>query len=126
MNCHALQDLGPEHEDLGTSGCMTSLRQLGSSNWRAFTAPDPQKALPRGHLMTYPYDVSREGNVEVLSDCEDFPEGGCSRANQWGGTRPCSLPKRKPLSAMSVKMSVCQSVDCIASITLKEGRCLPF
>ena len=122
-----LQEFGPKHEDpdLGLHDLTEAVQQ---QQLEGIYYICPHKALPRGHLMTYPYEVSREGNVEVLSECEEFPDlGGVLSGKPAVGWYPTpSLSERKAQCNLKKEMFVCQSVGCIASIVLNVGRCLPF
>lgn len=57
-----------------TRNCMDTVRKRALHNWNIYCAParrDTNIDMP-GHLMLYPYDVSRDG--EVTARCETIPD----------------------------------------------------
>lgn len=61
-----------EYMDPGHIDCARKVRRLAGENWNAFSGTETV-SLPHGHLCTYPYHVSREGNVGPLSDSPNIP-----------------------------------------------------
>jgi phospholipase D1/2 len=51
--------------------CLKEVKRKAWENWEAYTG-STLKALPHGHLMTYPYTISKEG--EVKPTVEYFPD----------------------------------------------------
>ncbi|KAK9273120.1 hypothetical protein L1049_017927 [Liquidambar formosana] len=54
--------------------CVRRVRWLGEMNWKQFAADEATEM--RGHLLKYPVDVDRKGNVSPLPGCESFPDVG--------------------------------------------------
>ncbi|CAH9079586.1 unnamed protein product [Cuscuta europaea] len=56
--------------------CVRRVNEIARYNWKAFVAEEYQDM--RGHLMQYPVQVSRSGEVTSLPDFECFPDVGGS------------------------------------------------
>lgn len=54
--------------------CIRRIRWMGEQNWSQFAANEVSEM--RGHLIKYPVDVDRMGEVRPLPWCETFPDMG--------------------------------------------------
>ncbi|KAK2974525.1 LOW QUALITY PROTEIN: hypothetical protein RJ640_002430 [Escallonia rubra] len=56
--------------------CMRRVRSLSEPNWKQYA--DEEVTEMKGHLLKYPVQVDRKGNVNPLPGCETFPDVGGS------------------------------------------------
>ncbi|KAK2981140.1 hypothetical protein RJ640_023871 [Escallonia rubra] len=56
--------------------CVRRVRSLGELNWKQYAAEEVTQM--KGHLLKYPVEVDRKGNVDSLPGCETFPDVGGS------------------------------------------------
>ncbi|KAH7514034.1 hypothetical protein FEM48_Zijuj11G0045800 [Ziziphus jujuba var. spinosa] len=54
--------------------CVRRVRSLSKQNWRQYIADDVTEM--KGHLLKYPIQVDKSGNVKTLPGCETFPDVG--------------------------------------------------
>ena len=54
--------------------CTRRVRELSEWNWKQFAADGITEMT--GHLLKYPVEVDRTGNVKPLPDCREFPDVG--------------------------------------------------
>lgn len=54
--------------------CVSRVRWMGELNWRQFESNEISPM--RGHLLKYPVQVDRTGQVTPLPGCETFPDMG--------------------------------------------------
>ncbi|KAK2976792.1 hypothetical protein RJ640_027188 [Escallonia rubra] len=56
--------------------CVRRVRSLSELNWKQYAAEEVTQM--KGHLLKYPVEVDRKGNVNPLPGCETFPDVGGS------------------------------------------------
>ncbi|KAK3006976.1 hypothetical protein RJ639_015577, partial [Escallonia herrerae] len=56
--------------------CVRRVRSLSEMNWKQYAAEEVTEM--KGHLLKYPVEVDRKGNVNPLPGCETFPDVGGS------------------------------------------------
>ncbi|KAK2981138.1 hypothetical protein RJ640_023869 [Escallonia rubra] len=56
--------------------CVRRVRLLSELNWKQYAAEEVTEM--KGHLLKYPVEVDRKGNVNPLPGCETFPDVGGS------------------------------------------------
>ena len=54
--------------------CVKLVNKVAKRNWKAFV--DDEYREMRGHLMLYPFKISRKGTVGALPGYETFPDVG--------------------------------------------------
>ncbi|KAK3006977.1 hypothetical protein RJ639_015578 [Escallonia herrerae] len=59
-----------------TLECMRRVRSLSELNWKQYAAEEVTEM--KSHLLKYPVEVDRKGNVKPLLDCKTFPDVGGS------------------------------------------------
>nr|XP_043639931.1 phospholipase D beta 1-like [Erigeron canadensis] len=69
-------DLESSFEEPHSLECVRRVRLLGEQNWKQYA--DDKVTDMTAHLLKYPVDVDRKGNVNPLSGCPNFPDVGGS------------------------------------------------
>ena len=54
--------------------CVRMVRSFSEQNWKQFVADELTEM--KGHLLKYPVEVDRMGNVKALPGCATFPDVG--------------------------------------------------
>lgn len=67
----SLDDIFAEPQSLE---CVRYVNNIARKNWGAYVSEEGNDI--RGHLMQYPVQVSRDGKVSALPDCDSFPDVG--------------------------------------------------
>ncbi|PUZ45525.1 hypothetical protein GQ55_8G230700 [Panicum hallii var. hallii] len=68
-----LAELRDEFKDPGSLKCVRMVNKMASELWQRY-ASDKLEADLRGHLLSYPVDVARDGTVKELKGVESFPD----------------------------------------------------
>ncbi|KAM6553827.1 hypothetical protein CsatB_014589 [Cannabis sativa] len=55
--------------------CIKRVNKIAKSNWKAYVAEKYKKKMI-GHLMQYPIEINKDGNVSSLQHYESFPDVG--------------------------------------------------
>ncbi|MED6173247.1 hypothetical protein PIB30_057548 [Stylosanthes scabra] len=76
--------LNPETEE-----CINKVNELAQQNWDLYSAESFDRDLP-GHLLRYPFQISKDGVVQELPEFEFFPD---TNASVLGKPKPY-IPKR--------------------------------
>ncbi|KAF2319874.1 hypothetical protein GH714_019912 [Hevea brasiliensis] len=66
--------LEEEFREPQTLKCIKLVNKIAKRNWKTYVAEENKEM--RGHLMQYPVQVSRDGNVSALPGHETFPDVG--------------------------------------------------
>ncbi|KAG8646094.1 phospholipase D delta isoform X2 [Manihot esculenta] len=66
--------LEEEFQEPETLECIKLVNTLAKDNWKTYV--DEENKEMRGHLMQYPVQISRDGEVSALPDHETFPDVG--------------------------------------------------
>lgn len=54
--------------------CIKYVNKIAGDNWKAFVSDDYEEM--KGHLMTYPVQIGRDGKVSALPGFDTFPDVG--------------------------------------------------
>ena len=54
--------------------CVRKVNAIAVDNWRRFVSEEFSEL--QGHILKYPVQVDKNGNVSSLPDCENFPDAG--------------------------------------------------
>jgi phospholipase D1/2 len=68
-----LGELQEEFNDPGSLKCIQTMNKKAEEFWKIYTSDNPEDNL-RGHLLSYPIDVTSEGTVTERKGVKFFPD----------------------------------------------------
>lgn len=69
-----LGGLEETYQDPESLECVKRVSEIAKQNWKAFVSEEHKEM--KGHLMQYPVQIGRDGQVSSLPGYESFPDVG--------------------------------------------------